>query len=289
LKHQSVVSEEKMDLSLDLMKSYISGILKLQQRSHEIWEGILRRSLDPTLGIISATTIFCLWLITFVMICKVDLTSISLWTLSLIILVRTFLHTGLFIISHDAAHGTVFTPNRRINDLIGAIALSIYGLLPYKKFLINHGLHHKYPASHQDPDFHDGKHTNIIQWYLRFMGCYLDKRQNVILFFGMSILFHGIRLGFNVPALNLLLFWILPLLLSSMQLFYFGTFLPHRGQNYDGSKPIGNRHYAQSSNFSLIISFLTCYHFGYHWEHHEYPHLPWFRLPTARNPDRKLI
>jgi beta-carotene/zeaxanthin 4-ketolase len=286
LKPQSVVSEGKMDLSPDLMiESYISSLLKLQQRIQRIF----KRSLDPTLGIICAVTIFCLWLISFVMVCKVDLASTSMWTLALIVLGRTFLHTGLFIISHDAAHGTVFTPNRRINDLIGAIALFVYGLLPYKKFLINHGLHHKYPASYQDPDFHDGKHTDMIRWYLSFMRRYLDKRQNIILFFGMTVLFHGIRLGFNVSGVNLLLFWILPLLLSSMQLFYFGTFLPHREQNYNGSKPSENRHHARSSNFSLVTSFLTCYHFGYHWEHHEYPHLPWFRLPSVRNSDRKLI
>jgi len=110
------------------------------------------------------------------------------------------------------------------------------------------------------------------------MRTYLDKKQNIILFFGMTILFHGVRLGFDVPAVNLLLFWILPLLLSSMQLFYFGTYLPHR--NHNG---ISDRHRARSSDFPLMISFLTCYHFGYHWEHHEYPHLPWFKLPAARN------
>jgi beta-carotene ketolase (CrtW type) len=270
-----------MDLSIDFIrKSSIKGILKLQLK----YQRLIRRSLDWGLGITSATTIFCLWLLTFILICRVDLASLSIWAIALIILGRTFLHTGLFIISHDAAHGTVFTPNRRINDGIGAIALFIYGLLPYQKFLTNHGLHHKYPASDQDPDFHDGRHSSMVAWYLSFMFRYIDRRQSLILFVGMTILFHGIRIGFDIPALNLLLFWILPLLLSSMQLFYFGTYLPHRGQVFS------DRHHARSSNFSLLISFLTCYHFGYHWEHHEHPHLPWFRLPFARkNPKHKLI
>lgn len=285
-----------MHLSRSIAEAY-SHILKLTQfpRIIKISSQSARRSshnlnsdsrLDAGLGLVSAFLILSLWAITFILICKIDLTAISVWAIASIVLGRTFLHTGLFIISHDAAHGVVFTANRRINDLVGAIALTIYGLLPYQKFSTNHGLHHKYPATDRDPDFHDGKHTSMIRWYLSFMSCYLDRRQNIILFFGMTFLFHGVRIGFNVPALNLLLFWILPLLLSSMQLFYFGTFLPHRHQTVLADKQI-NSHNARSSNFPLLISFLTCYHFGYHWEHHEYPHLPWFKLPTAR--DRKLI
>ncbi len=36
----------------------------------------------------------------------------------------------------------------------------------------------------------------------------------------------------HIPSDNLTYFWVLPSLLSSLQLFYFGTFLPH-------SEPIG--------------------------------------------------
>jgi beta-carotene/zeaxanthin 4-ketolase len=277
-----------------ILETCTRNFLKLPQEFRRTFQNISKKTikrslpnldLGSKLGLISAFLIFSSWIISFILICQVDLASTSIWLIGLVILGRTFLHTGLFIISHDAAHGTVFTPNRRINDLIGAIALTIYGLLPYQKFVINHGLHHKYPATDRDPDFHDGKHPSIIRWYLSFMSCYLDKRQNIILFFGMTFLFHGIRIGFQVPALNLLLFWILPLLLSSMQLFYFGTFLPHRNHSYSNNyvELHLNSHNARSSEFPLLISFLTCYHFGYHWEHHEYPQLPWFELPTARN------
>jgi fatty acid desaturase len=43
-----------------------------------------------------------------------------------------------------------------------------------------------------------------------------------------------------------------------------------------------DRHRAKSINYSVIWSFITCYHFSYHWEHHQYPHLPWYKLPLAR-------
>jgi hypothetical protein len=34
-------------------------------------------------------------------------------------------------------------------------------------------------------------------------------------------------------------------------------------------------HNARSSSMPIWLSLLTCYHFGYHWEHHEYPYVPW--------------
>jgi hypothetical protein len=40
---------------------------------------------------------------------------------------------------------------------------------------------------------------------------------------------------------------------------------------------------AKSSNYSTFWSFIACYHFDYHWEHHEYPYLPWYSLPIARH------
>jgi beta-carotene ketolase (CrtW type) len=40
-----------------------------------------------------------------------------------------------------------------------------------------------------------------------------------------------------------------------------------------------NPHRAQSNPLPIFWSFITCYHFGYHQEHHEYPHVPWWKLP----------
>jgi beta-carotene/zeaxanthin 4-ketolase len=74
--------------------------------------------------------------------------------------------------------------------------------------------------------------------------------------------------------LNLVLWWILPLTLSSIQLFIFGTYLPHRQSESE------NTHRAWTIDYPLCLSFLSCYHFGYHWEHHEYPRTPWYRIPA---------
>ena len=74
--------------------------------------------------------------------------------------------------------------------------------------------------------------------------------------------------------LNLCWCWIAPQVLSS-PLFYFGTYLPHRGQFEVNTFP------ARSNDYPHWLSMLTCFHFGYHAEHHQYPYVPWY-LPTIR-------
>lgn len=85
-------------------------------------------------------------------------------------------------------------------------------------------------------------------------------------------------LGANVA--NILLFFALPGLLSSLQLFYFGTFLPHRHDA--AAQPFPDRHNARSNGYGYAISLLSCFHFGYHHEHHVHPQVPWWRLPRYR-------
>ena len=75
-----------------------------------------------------------------------------------------------------------------------------------------------------------------------------------------------------------MLFWALPAILSAFQLFYFGTYLPHRAED----EAFGDAHRARSNDFSWTMSLLTCFHFGYHHEHHDNPAVPWWRLPATR-------
>lgn len=232
---------------------------------------------NSSLGILIASSVIFLWLSSFIVLLSIDVAKIPLLGIGLAVLLRTFLQTGLFITAHDAMHGTAVPQNRKLNDLIGAIATQIYALLPYKILLEKHKLHHRYPATEKDPDFFEHAQTNPFAWYFQFMKSYLDGKQSWVLVIGMSAIFYTLLLGLNISLINLALFWLLPLLLSSIQLFYFGIFLPHR-QPKGGYK---NRHRAKSSYYSIFWSFIACYHFGYHWEHHEYPYLPWYKLPSA--------
>ncbi|WP_392531041.1 beta-carotene ketolase CrtW [Nostoc sp. C117] len=222
-------------------------------------------------GLFIAIFIITLWAISQVFLLSLDIYKIKFWLLFIVILWQTFLYTGLFITSHDAMHGVVFPKNSKINHLIGMFSLSLYGLLPYQKLLTKHWLHHYNAATEIDPDFHDGKHKSFLAWYFHFMKGYWSWGQII----SLTFLYHFANHILYIPHENLILFWVFPSLLSSLQLFYFGTFLPH-------SEPIGGYiqpHCAQTINRPIWWSFVTCYHFGYHKEHHEYPYVSWWQLP----------
>jgi beta-carotene/zeaxanthin 4-ketolase len=239
----------------------------------------------PLTGLWVAASIIILWIGSLDFLLFLNLDQFAAPLILAAMLGRTFIQTGLFIVAHDAIHGTVLpsagadcpSRNRSWNDAIGQLAVTLYALLPYQKLAISHRRHHLCPGQAADPDFHDGVHQGALAWYLTFMGKYLDRRQQIVEFFGIGAIFSILHWGFHAALPNLFLFWILPIVLSSVQLFFFGTYLPHRSSLSNAE----TSHQIASSHYSPIWSFLTCYHFGYHWEHHEYPSLPWYRLPFA--------
>lgn len=240
---------------------------------------LIHKIVDELSGIIIASIVMVLWLTSLIIFFSIDVAKTPLLLIVSAVLLRAFLHTGLFITAHDAMHGTVLPQNRKINDFIGRVAARMYVLLPYKTLLEQHRLHHHYPASEKDPDFCENGKENPALWYISFMMGYLKGNQSWVILIGMSAIFYPLWLGLHIPLINLVLFWLFPLFLSSIQLFYFGIFLPHR-QPKSGYT---NRHRAVSSNFSVVWSFLSCYHFGYHWEHHESPNIPWYKLPSIKS------
>ncbi|WP_013325027.1 beta-carotene ketolase CrtW [Gloeothece verrucosa] len=225
------------------------------------------------MGLIIAVVIIGLWLVSLAVLLCINTEIYPLWLILIAIFWQMFLFTGLFITAHDAIHGSVFAQNKKINHWIGSLAVFLYCFLSYPELVKKHWLHHHHPASELDPDYHDGKRTNGILWYLYFMKRYWTWNQ----FIGMTIVLYLSKFLFHISSINFCLFWIIPLVLSSMQLFYFGTFLPHREPEDGYVHP----HCAQSLALPVFLSFLTCYHFGYHQEHHEYPHVPWWQLPKV--------
>lgn len=226
-------------------------------------------------ALLTALTIITLWAASLVFLLTRNLSGLHPLLIPLAILWQTLLYTGLFITAHDAMHGAVFPGNRKINDAIGTFVVFVYALFSYKNLLTKHWDHHKYPASPKDPDFHDGVHKKFFQWYVHFIRNYITWKQIV----GMAILFNVLLHLFHIPIPNLLLFWVAPSLLSTFQLFYFGTVLPHRETVEDYK----DKHRARSVLLPVFLSFLTCYHFGgFHWEHHAYPNVAWWSLPGTR-------
>lgn len=225
------------------------------------------------LGLFIALLVLLAWATSLVYFLGQDIGE-RLWLVIPALLWLTFLYTGLFITAHDAMHGAILPGRHRWNGAIGAFCLFIYALFPYNKIRRNHFEHHRHPGSPKDPDYHDGVRSGFWPWCLHFLRGYITWWQIV----GMALIFNILHHFLRIPVANLLLFWVTPSLLSTLQLFYFGTYLPHR-------EPAGgyeDRHHARSNDYSPFWSFLSCYHFGYHWEHHEYPGTPWWRLPEKR-------
>ena len=232
---------------------------------------------DLWIGPLVAFAITTLWISSLIFILSTNFSQLNpLWILPAL-LWRTFIQTGLFIIAHDAIHGNVFPKSRLLNHWIGSLALTLYGFLPYKELSLSHWKHHRSPGQSDDPDFHDGIHQSFFEWYLMFMTKYLDAELRCKFLLCMIITFCTLRFGFQVSGFNLFMFWLLPLVLSSLQLFFFGTYLPHRASDTETH----DSHHAVSSKYPTLLSFVTCYHFGYHWEHHEYPDVAWYGLPQV--------
>jgi len=179
----------------------------------------------------------------------------------LAILLQMHLYTGLFITAHDAMHGTV-TANKTMNNFIGGLCTLLYALFPFRKLYTKHHEHHRHVHSAADPDYHDG---NFFAWYFNFIKTYITWWQVVI----MATIFNILKFWIAEP--NLIIFWVLPSLLSTLQLFYFGTWLPHHGEHQ-------NKHHSRSQPKNHFLAFFTCYFFGYHFEHHDSPGTPWWKL-----------
>ena len=230
------------------------------------------------------------WLVSLAGLLSWDLTATqlarpSVWlALFFGVVGRTLLQTGLFIVGHDAMHGVLWPHWRYGNALLGRIALGLYAALPYQACCRNHQHHHLFTASAADPDFHGDPAAGAIAWYARFMAGYLTWGQMGQLLTGWTVLaLIACRLA-PFAWLNVLLFCTVPLLLSSLQLFVFGTYLPHRGQRLPQRRP-----HADSLELAPWLSLLACFHFGYHREHHEAPTLAWFELPAQRRRSRTRL
>ena len=113
-------------------------------------------------GVAIALLIMTIWAICFYFLLNsISVKQISWGWIGVMILWQTFLCTGLFITAHDAMHGAILPKHHLINNLIGSLALLLYGFFSYAQISKKHLQHHHAPASESDPDFHDGTHAHI--------------------------------------------------------------------------------------------------------------------------------
>jgi beta-carotene ketolase (CrtW type) len=198
-------------------------------------------------------------------------------TAAMTALALQWLFCGLFITAHDACHGSAAPGRPRLNRALGRLSAASYAAFSFERLRAQHGLHHQQPGSAHDPDFADvsrpGGH-HFWPWALRFFGHYVSLCQLLRMVAISQVL---LRLG-HVPMANVLCGWALPSALSAVQLFAFGTYLPHRP---DPADPFADGLQARNTRQARPVALLACYFFGYHHVHHQQPRLPWFALPSA--------
>jgi beta-carotene/zeaxanthin 4-ketolase len=243
-----------------------------------------RLAADPyarqaAIGLALAAGIIGFWLFIHVnAVFRLDLAVAPLPGIVLLILVQTWLSVGLFIIAHDAMHGSLAPFRPAVNLAVGRLALALYAGFSFDALAPKHFAHHRHPGTAEDPDF-DADHPHaIMPWFANFIRQHFGWREFGIL----CLLVVAYLFVLGAPFANLMLFWALPAMLSAFQLFYFGTYRPHR----DDGRPFADEHRARSEDMPEWLSLLTCFHFGLHHEHHDAPHVPWWRLPAhrRRNP-----
>lgn len=201
-------------------------------------------------------------------------TPLGIAAAPLLVVAQCWLSVGLFIIAHDAMHGSLAPFRPGLNRWIGRLCLALYAGFSYDRLLPSHFAHHRHSGTAEDPDFHAGGPRLFWPWFVVFFRRYFGWAE----FVRLSAIVLAYLFVLRAPIANLLVFWAVPALLSAVQLFYFGTYLPHRQEE----EAFGDEHRARSSGFAWPVSLLTCFHFGYHHEHHAMPHVPWWRLPSAR-------
>ena len=232
------------------------------------------RSAQTATGLMLAASVFAGWLTLHIL--GMTVVEVRPSTLPLVLamaLAQCWLSVGLFIVAHDAMHGSLAPGRPRLNGAIGATLLFLYAGFAWRRMRAAHFEHHRAPGSAADPDFDADHPRDFLRWYATFLRRYFGWPSFV--YVNAVVLLYW---ALGVPVLNIMLLYGLPAIASSLQLFYFGTFRPHRHDEDD----FADSHHARSETFGLLVSLATCFHFGYHHEHHLNPAVPWWGLPASR-------
>lgn len=234
----------------------------------------LDRSRQAAIGLTLAGLILASWAVLHIYaLFFFSWSGSAVYAAPLLVALLTWLYVGLFIVAHDCMHGSLVPFRPAWNKWIGRLCLMLYAGFSFDALNPKHHLHHRHSGTAEDPDFDDHPPYGFWRWYTKFFSEYFTGREFIAI--ALMNLFY---LALGAPLLNVMTFWALPAVLSSLQLFTFGTYLPHRPE----AVAFADRHRARSNGYPWLVSLLTCFHFGYHHEHHLYPGVPWWRLPAAR-------
>ena len=189
--------------------------------------------------------------------------------------VQCWLSVGVFIVCHDAMHGSLVPSRPKVGAAIASVLLFLYAGFKWRILNDAHHRHHELAGHAGDPDFDENNPSSFPRWYWTFFKRYFGVQSLLWVHAVVGVYW----LILDIPMVQIVLLYGAPALLSSLQLFYFGTYRPH---HHAVGKPFADRHNARTDGFGALVSLATCFHFGYHLEHHRRPDVPWWALPRAR-------
>lgn len=221
-------------------------------------------------GLLVALAIISLWFLTIFGFFQFE---INWWNplYYLISFIPAYLYTGLFITAHESWHGNI-SRHRALNRFIGILACTLFAYNSYYKIQTGHHKHHAEPASDDDPEF--SKTRKFFPWLFSFTFHYLTVWQFLLMSVTTTVMLK------YFPTGNIIMYYLAPTFISTLQLFYFGTYLPHRGE-------YTNKHQSGTQKKNHLWAFITCYFFGYHYEHHYSPKTPWYQLYKLKEEQEK--
>jgi beta-carotene/zeaxanthin 4-ketolase len=234
------------------------------------------KSTHPNQGIIGlllAGAMLTVWLgVHFWAMFAFRLDTGNWWAVPIIFALQCWLSVGMFIVAHDAMHGSLAPGQHRLNSLVGAIVLFLYAGFGWTKMRDAHLLHHKHVGTAGDPDFNADNPTEFWPWYRLFLKRYFGW-QSMAYVWSVVLTYYFLL---DVPPENIALLYGFPAITSSLQLFYFGTYRPHRHEAIN----FPDHHNSRTNDYGTLASLFSCFHFGYHHEHHLSPGVPWWALPA---------
>ena len=155
------------------------------------------------------------WLVTLVIGLQLDLDQLHPLVITAWVLVRCFLHTGLFILAHDAMHNSLVPGHAGINQQIGRVCLWLYAGLNYDACRRNHHRHHLMPESEADPDFCPTHNRSVLAWLVRFLRNYLNPAQLSRLILVLTLLLLAAQPHQSQPFVTVSVTFMLPLLIRT--------------------------------------------------------------------------
>ncbi len=251
------------------------------------------KSHQSVIGLALAAAIFGGWLsvhIWAMFFLKINLQTA--WLVPLVFALQCWLSVGMFIVAHDAMHGSLVPVAPRMGQAIGGVLLFLYAGFGWRRMRDAHFAHHRNVGTADDPDFYADNPRDFWPWYTQFLRRYFG----ILSYIWVHVVVLSYYFLLNIPPENIALFYGFPAIASSLQLFYFGTYRPHRHEISNHESDEGtpaefpdhhnfpDHHRARTNDFGSLASLFSCFHFGYHHEHHLHPGTPWWALP-ARHRD----